>query len=85
MIYFIFKSIPILREIAAEAEPKNKIAIAYIDATLNDIPGKSPFNKIEGFPTFVLFRANRKNEPVLYPSNDYFKADYIDFITQYSL
>ncbi|KAG4091081.1 thioredoxin-like protein [Neocallimastix lanati (nom. inval.)] len=79
------ESIPILREIAAEAEPKNKIAIAYIDATLNDIPGKSPFNKIEGFPTFVLFRANRKNEPVLYPSNDYFKADYIDFITQYSL
>jgi len=79
------ESIPILREIAAEAEPKNKVAIAYIDATLNDIPGKSPFNKIDGFPTLVLFRANRKNEPVLFPTNDYFKEDYIDFITQYSI
>jgi len=79
------ESIPILREMAAEAEPKNKIAIAYIDGTLNDIPGKSPFNKIDGFPTFVLFRANRKNEPVLYSTNDYFKEDFIDFITQYSV
>ncbi|ORX75663.1 thioredoxin-like protein [Anaeromyces robustus] len=79
------ESIPILREIAAEAEPKDKITIAYIDATLNDIPGKSPFSKIDGFPTLVLFRANRKNEPVLFPTNDYFKEDYIDFITQYSL
>jgi len=33
----------------------------------------------------VLFRANRKNEPVVYPTNDYFKEDYIDFISQYSL
>jgi len=79
------ESIPILREIAAEAEPKNKIAIAYIDATKNDVPGKSPFSKIEGFPTFVLFRANRKNEPVQFPTNDYYKDDFIDFITQYSL
>jgi len=79
------ESIPILREIAAEAEPKDKIAIAYIDATKNDIPGKSPFNKIDGFPTMVLFRANRKNEPVLYPTNDYFKEDFVDFISQYSL
>jgi protein disulfide isomerase len=79
------ESLPILREIAAEAEPKDKITIAYIDATLNDIPGKSPFNKIDGFPTMVLFRANRKNEPVVYPTNDYFKEDYIDFISQYSL
>jgi len=79
------ESIPILREIAAEAEPKDKVAIAYIDATLNDIPGKSPFSKIDGFPTLVLFRANRKNEPVVFPTNDYFKEDYIDFISQYSL
>jgi len=79
------ESLPILREIAAEAEPKNKVAIAYIDATLNDVPGKSPFNKIDGFPTLVLFRANRKNEPILFPSNDYYKSSYIDFITQYSV
>jgi len=79
------ESIPILREMAAEAEPKNKVAIAYIDATLNDIPGKSPFNKIDGFPTLVLFRGNRKNEPILFPTNDYYKADYIDFITQYAV
>jgi len=79
------ESLPVLREIASEAEPKNKITIAYIDATLNDVPGKSPFNKIDGFPTFVLFRANRKNEPVLYPTNDYYKSAFVDFITQYSL
>lgn len=79
------ESIPILREIANEIEPKKNFAIAYIDATKNDIPGKSPFSKIDGFPTLVLFRGNRENEPIVFPTNDYYKEDFIDFIEQYSV
>lgn len=45
----------------ANSEFKDKVTIAKVDATANDVP-----DEIQGFPTLKLFPAGGKGEPVTY-------------------
>lgn len=44
-----------------ESEFKDKVVIAKVDATLNDVP-----DEIQGFPTIKLFAAGDKKNPITY-------------------
>ncbi|EFX05430.1 protein disulfide isomerase [Grosmannia clavigera kw1407] len=55
---------------------KDKVVIAKIDATVNDVP-----DEIQGFPTIKLYPAGAKNEPVTY-SGPRTVEDLIKFIKE---
>ncbi|KAJ2969881.1 hypothetical protein NUW58_g9866 [Xylaria curta] len=50
-----------LAALYAESEFKDKVVIAKVDATANDVP-----DEIRGFPTIKLYPAGSKGEPVTY-------------------
>lgn len=43
------------------ASNADKVTIAKVDATVNDVP-----DEIQGFPTIKLFRAGKKDDPITY-------------------
>ncbi|KXS15919.1 protein disulfide isomerase [Gonapodya prolifera JEL478] len=57
---------------------RDKVVIAKMDATANDIPPESPFKEIQGFPTIVLFKAGSK-EVVNYEGDRSF-ANLVEFL-----
>ncbi|CAG8674053.1 11943_t:CDS:2, partial [Ambispora gerdemannii] len=59
-------------------EFKDKIVIAKMDATLNDLPAGVPF-KISGFPTIKLFKAGENNDIVDYQGDRTFES-FIKFL-----
>ncbi|CAG8824714.1 5296_t:CDS:2, partial [Cetraspora pellucida] len=66
----------------AYSNSKNKIIIAKIDATANDIPSKSSF-KVAGFPTIKLFKAGDKEEKEIVDyQGDRTLENFIEFITK---
>jgi len=74
------KLAPTYKEIAeAINETNDKVLIARMDATENDIPASSPWNNLEGFPTVILFKADDKNTPVVY-EGDRSKDSIIEFL-----
>ena len=60
----------------AKSEFKDKVVIAKVDATANDVP-----DEIQGFPTIKLYPAGAKNEPVTY-SGARTVEDLIKFIAE---
>ena len=60
----------------ANSEFKDKITIAKVDATANDVP-----DEIQGFPTIKLYPAGGKEEPVTY-SGSRSVEDLIKFIKE---
>lgn len=58
----------------ANSEFKDKVVIAKVDATANDIP-----DEIQGFPTIKLYPAGGKKEPITY-SGSRTVEDIIEFI-----
>lgn len=60
----------------ANSEFKDKVTIAKVDATANDVP-----DEIQGFPTIKLFPAGGKAEPVTY-SGSRSVEDFIKFIAE---
>lgn len=60
----------------ANSEFKDKVVIAKVDATANDVP-----DEIQGFPTIKLFPAGSKTEPVTY-SGPRTIEDLIKFIKE---
>lgn len=60
----------------AASEFKDKVVIAKVDATANDVP-----DEIQGFPTIKLFPAGGKDEPVTY-SGSRTTEDLIKFIKE---
>lgn len=56
------------------AEFKDKVVVAKVDATANDVP-----DSITGFPTIKLFPAGKKDEPVEYAGSRTVE-DLVDFI-----
>jgi protein disulfide-isomerase A1 len=60
----------------AKSEFKDKIVIAKVDATANDVP-----DEIQGFPTIKLYPAGGKTEPVTY-SGSRTVEDLIKFIAE---
>ncbi|CAK7242554.1 MAG: protein disulfide-isomerase precursor [Sporothrix thermara] len=55
---------------------KDKVVIAKVDATANDVP-----DEIQGFPTIKLFAAGKKDEPITY-SGSRTVEDLITFIKE---
>ncbi|KAK4105294.1 disulfide isomerase PDI1 protein [Parathielavia hyrcaniae] len=60
----------------AKSEFKDKVVIAKVDATANDVP-----DEIQGFPTLKLYPAGAKSEPVTY-SGSRTVEDLIKFIAE---
>jgi len=60
----------------ANSEFKDKVVIAKVDATTNDVP-----DEIQGFPTIKLYAAGSKGEPVTY-SGSRTVEDLIEFIAK---
>lgn len=60
----------------ANSEFKDKVTIAKVDATANDVP-----DEISGFPTIKLFPAGGKDSPVTY-SGARSVEDFIKFIAE---
>ncbi|KEY67533.1 hypothetical protein S7711_02451 [Stachybotrys chartarum IBT 7711] len=60
----------------ANSEFKDKVVIAKVDATANDVP-----DDIQGFPTIKLFPAGDKENPVTYSGSRTIE-DLIDFIKE---
>lgn len=60
----------------ANSEFKDKVVIAKVDATNNDVP-----DEIQGFPTIKLYPAGDKTNPVTY-SGARTVEDFIDFIKE---
>jgi len=60
----------------AKSEFKDKVVIAKVDATANDVP-----DEIQGFPTIKLYAAGAKGEPVTY-SGARTVEDLIKFIAE---
>jgi protein disulfide-isomerase A1 len=58
----------------AESEFKDKVVIAKVDATLNDVP-----DEIQGFPTIKMYPAGGKDSPITYQGSRTVE-DLIDFI-----
>ncbi|RDL34741.1 Protein disulfide-isomerase [Venustampulla echinocandica] len=54
----------ILAGLYVDAGLTDKVTIAKVDATLNDVP-----DEISGFPTIKLYKAGDKKNPVLYSGN----------------
>jgi protein disulfide-isomerase A1 len=70
---------PKYEELAAlyqNSEFKDKVVIAKVDATANDVP-----DEIQGFPTIKLFAAGKKGEPATY-SGSRTVEDIIKFIKE---
>lgn len=68
---------PKYEELAAlYADVADKVVVAKIDATANDVP-----DSITGFPTIKLYRADKKDEPVEY-NGDRTVEDLITFIKE---
>ncbi|AAS54090.2 AFR718Wp [Eremothecium gossypii ATCC 10895] len=62
---------------ANDEDAKNKVLIADIDATLNDVHGVV----IEGFPTIVLYPAGKDSTPVVYQRSRSLE-EFLDFIKE---
>jgi protein disulfide-isomerase A1 len=60
----------------ANSEFKDKVVIAKVDATNNDVP-----DEIQGFPTIKLYPAGDKKNPVTY-SGARTVEDFVDFIKE---
>ncbi|KAK0733470.1 protein disulfide-isomerase precursor [Lasiosphaeria miniovina] len=65
-----------LAALYAKSEFKDKVVIAKVDATLNDVP-----DEVQGFPTIKLFPAGSKSEAVTY-SGARTVEDLIKFIAE---
>ncbi|KAL8414739.1 hypothetical protein RB594_005814 [Gaeumannomyces avenae] len=65
-----------LGELFAKSEFKDKVVIAKVDATANDVP-----DEVQGFPTIKLFAAGKKSEPVTYSGSRTIE-DLITFIKE---
>ncbi|KAK6843462.1 protein disulfide isomerase [Apiospora arundinis] len=65
-----------LAALYAASEFKDKVVIAKVDATANDVP-----DEIQGFPTIKLFPAGGKKEPVTY-SGSRTVEDLITFVKE---
>lgn len=65
-----------LASLYAKSEFKDKVVIAKVDATANDVP-----DEIQGFPTIKLYPAGAKNEPVTY-SGSRTIDDLIKFVAE---
>ncbi|TGJ87803.1 hypothetical protein E0Z10_g965 [Xylaria hypoxylon] len=65
-----------LAALYATAEYKDKVVIAKVDATTNDVP-----DEIRGFPTIKLYPAGSKGEPITYNGSRTVE-DLIDFIKE---
>ncbi|KAL1880803.1 hypothetical protein VTK73DRAFT_4973 [Phialemonium thermophilum] len=65
-----------LASLYAKSEFKDKVVIAKVDATANDVP-----DEIQGFPTIKLFPAGAKDKPVTY-SGSRTVEDLIKFISE---
>ncbi|CAG8782207.1 11567_t:CDS:2, partial [Dentiscutata erythropus] len=78
----VLKLAPIWDELGQSySNSKDKIIIAKIDATANDIPSKS--FKVSGFPTIKFFKAGDKEEKeIIDYSGDRTLENFIEFITK---
>lgn len=65
-----------LASLYGKSEFKDKVVIAKVDATLNDVP-----DEIQGFPTIKLYPAGAKDKPVTY-SGARTVEDLIKFIAE---
>ncbi|KAH6659916.1 thioredoxin-like domain-containing protein [Truncatella angustata] len=65
-----------LASLYAKSEFKDKIVIAKVDATANDVP-----DEIQGFPTIKLYAAGAKSEPVTYSGSRTIE-DLIKFVKE---
>ncbi|RWA04994.1 hypothetical protein EKO27_g10112 [Xylaria grammica] len=65
-----------LAALYADTEYKDKVVIAKVDATANDVP-----DEIRGFPTIKLYPAGSKSEPVTY-SGSRTVEDLINFVKE---
>lgn len=65
-----------LASLYAKSEYKDKVVIAKVDATANDVP-----DEIQGFPTIKLYPAGAKTEPVTY-SGSRTVEDLIKFVKE---
>lgn len=65
-----------LASLYAKSEFKDKIVIAKVDATLNDVP-----DEIQGFPTIKMYAAGAKNEPITYSGSRTIE-DLIKFVKE---
>ncbi|KAF5516927.1 Protein disulfide-isomerase [Colletotrichum siamense] len=65
-----------LGELYAKSEYKDKVVIAKVDATANDVP-----DEIQGFPTIKLYPAGAKKDAVTY-SGSRSVEDLIEFIKE---
>lgn len=65
-----------LGEMYASSDFKDKVVIAKVDATANDVP-----DEVNGFPTIKLYPAGDKKNPVSY-SGSRTVEDIIDFIAE---
>lgn len=65
-----------LGSLYANSEFKDKVTIAKVDATANDVP-----DEVSGFPTIKLYPAGAKDEPVTY-SGARSVEDFIKFIAE---
>ncbi|CAG8553453.1 4442_t:CDS:2 [Paraglomus brasilianum] len=67
----------------AYAPFKDKIVIAKMDATENDLPPRVPF-KVGGFPTIKLFKAGEDKEIVDFLGNRSYEG-FIEFLDQHAV
>lgn len=65
-----------LATLYANSEFKDKVVIAKVDATANDVP-----DDIKGFPTIKIYPAGSKSEPVTY-SGSRTVEDLIEFVKE---
>ncbi|KAK6079178.1 protein disulfide isomerase [Seiridium cupressi] len=65
-----------LASLYAKSEFKDKVVVAKVDATANDVP-----DEIQGFPTIKLYPAGAKGEPVTY-SGSRTVEDLIKFVKE---
>ncbi|CAG8482212.1 10330_t:CDS:2 [Paraglomus occultum] len=67
----------------AYAPFKDKIVIAKMDATENDLPPRVPF-KVSGFPTIKLFKAGEEKDIVDFQGNRSYES-FIEFLDQHAV
>ncbi|KAG4221103.1 hypothetical protein PC116_g30420, partial [Phytophthora cactorum] len=65
-----------LASLYSKSEFKDKVVIAKVDATANDVP-----DEIQGFPTIKLYPAGAKDKPVTY-SGSRTVEDLIEFVKE---
>ncbi|KUJ22264.1 disulfide isomerase-like protein [Mollisia scopiformis] len=66
----------ILAKLYVDAGYTDKVTIAKVDATMNDVP-----DEIQGFPTIKLYKANDKKNPVTYSGSRSIE-DLIKFVKE---